>query len=93
MLIYQPASISMSDGSITLGIPNVSPASKAFLQFPFTSWGESESKSLKVNENYISINLITINSYIKSGRKWWIRAQKAIPFLQLVVKLVTLTPA
>lgn len=38
---------------------------------------------------YTSLNVIT---YIKLGSKWWISAQNAIPFRQLVVKFVTLTP-
>lgn len=37
----------MSDGSITLGIPSLSPASNAFLQFALMSCGVRESKSLK----------------------------------------------
>ena len=31
------------------------------------------------------------NNYIKSGLKWWMRAQKARPFLHDEVMLVTLT--
>jgi hypothetical protein len=37
----------MSDGSMTLGIPNFSPASKAFLQFPTMSEGIKLLSSLK----------------------------------------------
>lgn len=32
------------------------------------------------------------STYNRSGLKWWIIAQNAIPFLQDVVRLVTLTP-
>lgn len=32
------------------------------------------------------------HAYTRSGRKWCTTAQKAIPFLQEVVRLVTLTP-
>lgn len=38
----------MSAGSITLGMPRVSPASNAFLQLPLTSCGNKESMSLQV---------------------------------------------
>lgn len=40
--------ISMSAGSITLGMPRVSPASNAFLQLPLTSCGNRELMSLEV---------------------------------------------
>lgn len=49
-------------------------------------WGVN----LRIETRIMTISLIF--TYIKSGSKWWIRAQKAIPFLQLVVKLVTFTP-
>lgn len=58
----------MSVGSITRGIPKVSPASKAFLQLPLTSCGERELKSLQ-NQSLLQ-NVSEMNqSYIRSGLK------------------------
>lgn len=53
----------MSVGSMTRGIPNASPASKAFLQLPRTSWGDKESNSLLTSNTIITVTVQLIVSH------------------------------
>lgn len=61
---------SISAGSITRGIPRASPASNAFLQFPFTSCGDNESNSLYTHNTALINVCVCIQNKYKRYTNW-----------------------